>query len=92
MLDCHVGQIGQNPGFATFMEYKKHKANIIPQKGPSVQKERETVSHCTNIQDFRTVAVVTKLGYRNYSNNMDAPFEKFTSIAVGETQIISAPC
>ncbi len=84
--------IGQNRGFATFMECEKHKANIIPQKGQSVRKERETVAHCTNIQDFRTVAVVTELGYRNYTNNMDAPFEMFTSIAVGETQIISIPC
>ncbi len=74
------------------MECEKHKANIIPEKGHSVQKGKETVSHCTNIQDFRTVAVVMELAYQNYSNNTDAPFEKLTSIAVGEMQIISAPC
>ncbi len=74
------------------MECEKHKANIIPEKGHFVRKGKETVSHCTNIQDFRTVTVVTELGYQNYSNNTDVPFEKFTSIAVGETQIISAPC
>ncbi len=71
---------------------EKHKANIIPQKGQSMQKERETVAHCINIQDFRKVAVVMELGYQNYSNNIDAPFEMFTSIAVVETQRISAPC
>ncbi len=71
---------------------EKHKENIIPHKGQSVRKERDTVAHCTNIQDFRTVAVVMELGYQNYSNNTDAPFEMFTSIAVGEMQIISTNC
>ena len=58
-----MGQIGWNRRFSTFMECEKHKANIIPEKGHFVRKGKETVSHCTNIQDFRTVAVVTELGY-----------------------------
>ncbi len=51
---------------------------------------RETVAHFVNILKLRKVAVVMELGSQNYSNNSDTPFEMFTSIAVVETQIISA--
>ena len=92
MLDHHVGQIGQNHKFAMFMEMRETQGKHNTSKRKNVRKERETVAHCINIQHFRKVAVVTELGYQNYSNNIDAPFEMFTSIAVVETQIISAPC
>ncbi len=49
---------------------------------------RETVAHCLNILDLRKVALVTELGYQNYSNNINAPFEMFTSIAVVDRQIM----
>ena len=49
---------------------------------------RETVAHCLNILDLRKVAVVTELGYQNYSNNIDTPFEMFTSIAVVDMPIM----
>ncbi len=42
--------------------------------------------------DCGEFAVLMELGYQNYSNNIDAPFEMFTSIAVVDTQIISATC
>ena len=89
MLDHHVGQIGQNHKFAMFMEMRETQGKHNTSKRKNVRKERETVAHCINIQDFRRVAVVTELGYQNYSNNINAPFEMFTSIAVGESQIIA---
>ncbi len=69
-----MGQIGRNHGFATFMEMRETQGKHNTSKRKNVQKERETVAHCINIQDFRKVAVVTELGYQNYSNNIDAPY------------------
>ncbi len=92
MSHRHVGQIDRNHGFATLMEMRETQCKQNSSKGKSVRNERETVAHCINILDFRKVAVVTELGYQNYSNNIDTPFEMFTSIAVVDTQIISATC
>ena len=55
-----------------------------------MQNGRETVAHCLNILDLRKVALVMELGYQNYSNNIDAPFEMFTSTAVVDMQIMTA--
>ncbi len=48
---------------------------------------RETVAHCLQILHLRKVTVVTEFGYQNYSNNIDAPLEMFTSIAVVDRHI-----
>ncbi len=82
MFHRHVGQIGRNHGFATFMEMQETQGKHNSSKGYSVGNGRETVAHCLNILDLRKVAVVTELGYQNYSNNINVPFEIFTSIAV----------
>ncbi len=65
-----------------FLEMRETQGKHNSSKGYSVRNGRETVAHCLNILDLRKVAVVTELGYQNYSNNIDAPFEIFTSVAV----------
>ncbi len=92
MLDRHMGQIGRNHGFATLMEMRETQGKHNTSKGKSVRNERETVAHCFFLLDCREFAVLMELGYQNYSNNIDTPFEMFTSIAVVDTQIISATC
>ncbi len=75
MFHRHVGQIGQNHGFATFMEMRETQGN-------------QNYSNNINapLEMFTSIAVVDRqimeLGYQNYSNNIGAPFEMFTSIAV----------
>ncbi len=71
------------------MEMREAQGKHNSSKGQSERNGRETVAHCLNILDLRKVAVVMELGYQNYSNNIDAPFEMFTSIAVVDTQIMT---
>ncbi len=86
MCHRHVGQIGQYHGFATFMEMRETESKHNSSKGKSVRNGRETVVHCVQSLHLRKVAVVTEIGYQNYSNNINAPFEMFTSIAVVNRQ------
>ncbi len=81
MCHRHVGQIGRNHGFATFREMQEAQGKHNSSKGKNVRNGRETVAHCLHLSK---VAVVTELGYHNYSNNIDMPLEMFTSIAVVE--------
>ncbi len=92
MFHHHVGQLGRNHGFAALLEMRETQGKHISSERKIVRNGMETVGHFVNILNLRKVAVVMEFGYQNYSNNIDVPFQMFTSIAVVDTQIISATC